>query len=270
MVEAFPQTHLDIMTACEDPFNIKTFEFQGKVWPLRQTGQMVLEDELLRLGPQDGPHHPGFFCFTTSFREEVNPVPGRHYPVFGMFEFERPGDFEELLDFETELLDVLGFGRFKVNGEYPIFDYDQLADRFGVDEISHREENRLLEEDGSEVVFIQNFPNSSSPFWNMARYKCLDYDFLFEGMTDHAKKADVIIHGHETIGSAERSCDPEEMLFQFKNISNGQYAELLYEKFGKGRVQNELYRFLDHSFFPRFGGGIGMNRLCNAMVQIFK
>jgi len=68
----------------------------------------------------------------------------------------------------------------------------------------------------------------------------------------------------ETIGSAERSKDPEEMQHQFETISDGLYANLLYSKFGKKRVDDELDRFLKFDFFERYGGGIGITRLLKA------
>jgi len=76
---------------------------------------------------------------------------------------------------------------------------------------------------------------------------------------------DVIVGGQETIGSAERSVDPVQMLNNFETISEGGYAELLYNKFSKDRVKFELDNFLDHKFFQRCGGGIGMKRLYAAM-----
>ena len=81
----------------------------------------------------------------------------------------------------------------------------------------------------------------------------------------HANKIDVILHGMETMGSAERSCDPVEMRKQFYNISDGNYANLLFSNFTKERVQNEMNQFLSKEFFPRFGGGIGMTRIIRAM-----
>ena len=75
----------------------------------------------------------------------------------------------------------------------------------------------------------------------------------------------MILHGIETIGSAERSCDKEEMRKQFLTISEGGYSSLLYDKFGQKRVNDELEEFLDHDFFPRFGGGIGVTRMIRAM-----
>jgi hypothetical protein len=71
--------------------------------------------------------------------------------------------------------------------------------------------------------------------------------------------------GQETIGSAERSCDVEQMAREFHTISHGQYAQLLYNHFGKDRVLQELDSFFKLKFFPRFGGGIGLSRLIRAM-----
>ena len=43
------------------------------------------------------------------------------------------------------------------------------------------------------------------------------------------------------------------------------YANLLFKLFGKERVEKELDEFLSFDFFPRFGGGIGITRLMNAL-----
>jgi len=75
----------------------------------------------------------------------------------------------------------------------------------------------------------------------------------------------VILHGIETIGSAERSTSPKEMKDKFESISGGEYAGILYDQFGKERVQNELEQFLKYDFFERCGGGIGMTRMIRAM-----
>jgi aspartyl/asparaginyl-tRNA synthetase len=79
-------------------------------------------------------------------------------------------------------------------------------------------------------------------------------------------KIDVILYGQETIGSAERSCDVEEMRHTFYTISEGGYAAKLFELFGKERVEKELEEFLSFTFFPRFGGGIGLTRLARAWL----
>ena len=60
---------------------ISTYNYGSEVWHLLQTGQMWLEYDLLK-----DPSKPGFFCLSTSFRNEPNPVPGRHDKIFPMFE----------------------------------------------------------------------------------------------------------------------------------------------------------------------------------------
>ena len=82
-----------------------------------------------------------------------------------------------------------------------------------------------------------------------------------------AQKVDVILSGMETIGSAERGTDVDEMRKQFYTISEGGYAELLFNLFGKERVEAELDEFLAHDFKPRYGGGIGVTRMISAMKR---
>jgi hypothetical protein len=45
------------------------------------------------------------------------------------------------------------------------------------------------------------------------------------------------------------------------------YADLLYDKFGKDRVDKELDDFLSLDFIPRVGGGIGVTRLLSALNE---
>ena len=113
-------------------------------------------------------------------------------------------------------------------------------------------ESRMWKEKGT-VVSLQNFPERTSPFWNM---RCKGNGLY--------NKIDVIMYGQETIGSAERSCDTVEMRATFYSISEGGYAAKLFELFGKERVEAELEEFLRFDFFPRFGGGIGLTRLARA------
>ena len=80
-----------------------------------------------------------------------------------------------------------------------------------------------------------------------------------------AEKVDVILHGIETIGSAQRSSDPSEMKEQFYSISDGNYAQILFSNFTKERVEGELNEFLSHNFMTRSGGGIGVTRMVAAM-----
>jgi len=245
-IEVHTQSRLSILAACEDPETISTYNYGGQVWPLPQTGQMWLEYEMLK-----NPDAPGFFCLSTSFRNEPNPVPGRHDKIFPMFEFEIKGNMNELVLIEKELLEHLGFGTTESFAEG---DYDDIAKKYGVKELEHEHEAQLKKDYGP-VFFLKNFPNHTSPFWNMKQNK--------DGI--HANKVDVILHGVETIGSAQRSNDIEEMRNQFYTISDGGYANILFSNFTKERVERELDDFLTFNFFERSGGGIGVTRLIKAM-----
>jgi aspartyl/asparaginyl-tRNA synthetase len=245
-LEVHTQSRLSILAACEDPHTISTYNYAGQVWPLPQTGQMWLEYELLK-----NPDVPGFYNIGTSFRNEPNPVPGRHDLIFPMFEFEIHGGMEDLIKIEHELCEHLGFPM--TGTEYPRGTYSNVAANYETKTLEHEHEERLKEDHGA-VFFLTDFPNHTSPFWNMA-----------QGENDTARKVDVIIDGIETIGSAERSCDKKEMERQFRTISDGDYAATLYAGFSKERVEKELQEFLSFDFFPRSGGGIGVTRLIKAM-----
>ena len=250
-VEVHTQDKLSILAACEDPTTMSTYNYAGNVFPLPQTGQMWLENYLL-----EHPEEQGFFCLSTSYRNEPNPVPGRHDLIFPMFEFESKGDMDDLLQLEKELLEHLGFNRdMYPDNVYPEGDYEDVAKKYDVDILEHEHETQL-EKDYGPVYFLKNFPERTSPFWNMA---------CCEGDPTLSKKIDVIIHGVETIGSAQRSCDKEAMRHTFNTISDGGYAATLYSNFTKERVQSEMNLFLSKEFFPRFGGGIGMTRMVRAL-----
>ena len=235
---------LSILAACEDPRTISEYNYAGQTWPLPQTGQMWLEYELLK-----NPKIPGCYCISTSYRQEPNPIPGRHDLIFPMFEFETYGDINTLQKLEKDLLQFLGFGP---QESYTSDLYDNICTYFGVKELNADHEKRIWDERGP-IFFLVKFPQHTSPFWNMKK----------EG--DHAQKVDVILYGMETIGSAERSTNPEEMRHLFHTISNGMYADILYARFGKDRVEEELERFLSLKFFIRCGGGIGITRMIRAM-----
>ena len=86
---------------------------------------------------------------------------------------------------------------------------------------------------------------------SLSHFTILEYEKItVKGSTgsDVAYKCDVIIGGMETIGSAERADDVDEMREQFHTISEGGYANLLYSLFGKERVLKELDEFLAHDF----------------------
>ena len=244
-LEVHTQNRLSILAACEDPFNVATYKYAGQVWPLPQTGQMWLEHELL-----SKPDSKGFFCVSTSYRQEPNAIPGRHDIIFPMFEFEFPGTIEDLKAMEYELCEYLGFDK-------PTeMTYQAWQDYFDIGydvEMNAEHETKMFEDYGS--TMITDFPEMTSPFWNMSRYE--------DGI--HSKKIDVILGGMETIGSAERSTNVDQMRDTFHTITDGAYSKLLFDLFGKDRVEAELEEFLKFDFFPRVGGGIGMTRMIAAL-----
>ena len=244
-LEVHTQNRLSILAACEDPFNVATYNYAGQVWPLPQTGQMWLEHELL-----SSPDSKGFFCVSTSYRQEPNAIPGRHDIIFPMFEFEMPGDINDLKKMEYELVDYLGF---KKPEEKTYKEWQKHFDMQYVWELEAKHENKMYDEFGT--AMITDFPEFTSPFWNMSRYDD----------KDASKKIDVILGGMETIGSAERSTDVDMMRDTFHTITKGEYSQLLFQLFGKDRVEAELEKFLEFDFFPRVGGGIGMTRMIAAL-----
>jgi aspartyl/asparaginyl-tRNA synthetase len=242
-IEVPTQTNLAILAACENPHSIAKFSFDGEIWPLPQTGQMVLESVLL-----ENPEIPGCFCLSTSYRDEKNPIPGRHKKIFNMFEFESKGTMKDMIKLEAELLAHLGF-------DAPVeVNYDDVCEEYGgVSTLENEHETRMWQEKGS-VVSLQNFPLRTHPFFNMKRNE----------ETGLFNKVDVILYGQETIGSAQRSSDVNVMREMFYKIENGAYSSKLFELFGKERVEKELDEFLSYEFFDRFGGGVGMTRLARA------
>ncbi|MBF8262998.1 MAG: hypothetical protein HW387_663 [Parachlamydiales bacterium] len=241
-VEVPAQSRLSILAACEQPKTIAQYILGGACYPLPQTGQMWLEHEILQ-----NPKWPGVFCVTTSYRDEPNPIEGRHQRIFPMFEFEALGDFKDLRQLESDLLAFLGFSQ-------PVsIRYLDACVKYQTDTIEAEHELALAKELGPSIS-LEYFPEHTHPFWNM-KY---DGNGIYQ-------KIDVLLHGMETIGSAQRETDIKRMIERFNTIENGEYAHLLFSKFGEDRVQRELDHYLSLAMHQRFGGGIGLTRLARAM-----
>ena len=131
--EVHTQNRLSILAACEDPETVATYNYGDNIWPLPQTGQMWLEYELLT-----NPSAEGFFCVSTSYRAEPNPVPGRHETIFPMFEFEMKGGVEDLKKMEIELCKYLKLP------ELTIETYDDWSNMFNVKELDHDHEDKIV------------------------------------------------------------------------------------------------------------------------------
>src|SRR5262249_4180977 len=109
LIESTTQHMPSILSACEDVNNIVYYEFQNKLYPMIQTNQMWLEFAILV-----NPAPPGYFCTTTSYRNEKHPIMGRHNLIFPMYEFEIHGGMDawrclrgncwSILDLETSIV----------------------------------------------------------------------------------------------------------------------------------------------------------------------
>ena len=243
-LEVSTQNRLSILAACEDPFNVSIFNYAGHDWPMVQTGQMWLEYELLK-----NPEPEGYFCLTTSYRMEKNPVEDRHDLIFPLFEFEMKGGMDALIQLEKDLLVHLGYD----SGKFIEEDYNNLTKLYGTTELEHEHEQRLYDE-LTPTFFIKNFPEFTSPFWNMKRND-----------DETANKVDVILSGQETFGSAERETNKQVMRERFNTIMDGKYKDKIYELFSKERTEAEMEDYLKFDFFERCGGGIGVTRLIRSM-----
>ena len=253
---AYLQNKLDILAACEDPTTVAVFNYNGSVYPLPQTNQMRLEEVLLK----NPDLYKGLYVETTSYREEPEPVEGRHDKTFPMFEFESFGNMEDLIRVEENALKYLGFTPAGGSEHFPRYTYSDMQEHYGLaadEELTHDHEKRM-EEDFGPVVFITDFPEMTDPFFNMKR----DLD-----NPGFAKKVDVIVGGMETMGSAERECSVEAMRRGFYSISDGKYAQTLFGRFRRDRTLKELEDYLSLTFLPRFGCGVGVTRLIKAMIR---
>ena len=160
------------------------------------------------------------------------------------------GGMEDLVKMEKELLTHLGYDTSKfIRGKYL-----DVAKHYDTKELEHVHEQALADQ-FSKTYFLTDFPEYTSPFWNMRR----DPD------TKMAKKVDVIMSGQETIGSAEREVDRDVMRKRFDTISDGGYKAKLYDLFGASRTEQELDEYFMFDFFKRSGGGIGVTRLIRSM-----
>lgn len=250
-IEAYYQNHLDILTACENPKSIGEFKYYDETFPLRQTNQMGLEYAIL-----ENPFN--YYCFTTSYRLEPNVNEGRHNTIFPMCEFEiMKGNMKDLIEFETELIKSLGY-----RGRFIEIDYEDACNYYNTHEIDDEQENDLCKR-FAPVVFLKNFPQRTDPFFNMQKNKDGYFDkvdVLMLGVNTLGQ-----VRGMETIGSAVRSCNVDQMRKEFKTSVGGEFSKTLYEKFGKERVDKELEEYYSMDMIPRSGGGIGFTRLLNFM-----
>ncbi len=251
--EVYPQPLLSILAACEDPKTVRSFKFNGNIWPLPQTNQMHLERILM----ENADYVDGLFTITASYRDEPNPIEGRHMRSFSMFEAEHKGDFSHLLKTLSKLMIHLKL--VKKESDILFFTYNELCDKYNT-KILESEHEELLWKEYGDVIGIIYFPRRSNPFFNMGFAK------IDEKTNEELYyKCDLIICGQETFGAAARSCNIEQMRESFYTISDGMYSKLLLDLFGEERVKDELENFFKLKMIERWGFGMGIDRLYRAM-----
>lgn len=246
-VEISRQNRLSILATYKDQFYVGSFNYTNATWPLAQTGQMWLEYEILK-----NPEIEGFFCLTTSYRLEKNPLDGIDDIIFRLFEFETHGNVYDLVKLERELLKFLGYKKEDIK----MATYEEMQEKYEVEELEHKDEEKM-ETDIGKAVLLHDFPEHTYPFWNMKR----------DLRTNTVRKIDVILTGEKTICSGEREDNKYMIKRNFETIMDGKYKEKLYELFGEERTNKELEDYLNLNFFDRIGGGINIDRLIRSMKK---
>lgn len=242
-MEVPAQSRHAILTAY-NPKTLATYSMSGMQWALPQSGQMILEHELLR---DQSSSYEGVYCITASYSSQDSPIFNGQQKLFPLFEFESRGEHEQLKDLEKQLLQYLGFS------EPREFSYEALCQHYNVDLLESKEQSKIWEELG-DVISLQNFPERTNPFFTIKRDE-----------SGISQKVDLILYGIETVVSAQRSCNIDQMRHDFFTLRGGAYAQTLFETFGKQRVIAELENFLAQPMVPRFSGSISICSLARAM-----
>lgn len=205
----------------------------------------------------------GYFTEGNSFRDERIIGDWRHSRSFLMSEFELFASSQESAEaeltlFNIKLLHNLGFKDVKV------MNYSDICNKYKVSKIGDNEETAVVLTNNCNPVIITRFTPISDPYWNMHKLPNGTFakqDLILAAYNPVLRKT----VGLECGGTAVRSCDIKHMHDMFYKQDNGNYARTMNEYFGTGRIQCELEKFFKNTFIPRFGGGIGVERLLAAM-----
>jgi aspartyl/asparaginyl-tRNA synthetase len=277
--------------ACEDldMYNVEMF---GDLAFLRQTGQLYLEDVVIRGLPKA-------YCEGQSFRKEPASGDGRHLCEFRLIEIEKQNmDLEELVASEVRMLryiidhlspdlfDEQTLDRLQadVEGEIPTITYREaiaLLNRAGAeltfgDDISRANEQKLVRDFGKGGLAIVQHPTEVK-FFNM---------LVNPDDPSVVDSCDLILrHGGETFGSSVRDTDPDSMRTRLHGKPMYQYMLNRAESFAaeaarlynytadeERREAQRIAAQIDQSFedyfaliasnpVPRAGWGLGVARL---------
>ena len=242
-VEVYTQNTLHLLSVHEDTNILSNFNYDGMIWPLPQTAKITLDYELLKHSDWKG-----VFCLSTCFKNSSDQLDTSDNKIVPMYEFIMRGNMEDLIHIEAELLHYLGLGEID---QFVYKKYSTLLEKYDINELN----NKLIYDDIGSVVFLKEYPNDNSTFWNtkLATNKLT------------LKNINVIINGIKVIHSAEMSVNKEDMREQFNKMNNKNYTNILFSNYGKERVEKEVEDYLKLDFFTRAGGYIDITKFINIM-----
>jgi len=238
---------------------------------LSQTAQLYLEALT--------PYLKKVYSIGPSFRaEEGND--NRHLTEFTMLEIEFAGGFETLLEYIERIIfraakdllnlpsaikDALNLNQGyleKVRLPFPRITYDEainLLDLSFGDDISSKNEQKLIQKLGNQPVFITRFPN---PLYDHG--KEITVEKFFNMIPDpenpaRVLSADLILpFGGEAVGAAQRVHKFEELKWR---LENSRMFKRLKEKGGELSDFNWYFQRIKEKSVPHSGCGFGMGRI---------
>jgi len=237
-IELFTQNMLSILTVCDDPKTMCTFNYGGYVWPLPQSSIIWLEYELLK-----NPDFNGIYTVCTTYKNDPNYTKKISENIFEAdivtpkFEFLTFGQYSDIILIITNLLQELGF-----LDKYTFVNYNQIAKRRGssdldIDDVAPTKV----------VTVVEHVPVQK---WGM-KYISKVYILQKEIMT-----------------FAEHLTNSNELLETFLTLDDGHLSEYLYAQFSKERVDNELFKFINTRGKTTVSCSIDIPILMNVMHEL--
>lgn len=237
-IELFTQNKLSILTICDDPKTMCTFNYGGYVWPLPQSSIIWLEYELLK-----HPDLSGIYTACTTYKNDPNYTKKQSENVFEAdivtpkFEFVTFGEYTDIHVLVINLLQEIGFLE-----KYTFVNYNQIAKRIGSQDLTIEEFAPT-----NVVTFVQYIPVQK---WGM-KYT-----------------SKVYIQKKEIMSFSEHLSDSNELLETFLTLDNGHLSDYLYAQFSKERVDDELFKFINTRGKTTVSCSIDIPNLMNVMFEL--
>jgi asparaginyl-tRNA synthetase len=238
---------------------------------LSQTAQLYLEALT--------PYLKKVYSIGPSFRAEEGDD-NRHLTEFTMLEIEFAGGFETLLEYIERIIfraakdllnlppaikDGLNLNQCyleKLRLPFPRITYDEaikLLDLSFGDDISSKNEQKLIQKLGNQPLFITRFPN---PLYDHGKEIAVEKFFnMIPDPENQARvlSADLILpFGGEAVGAAQRVYKFEELKWRLKN---SRMFKRLKAKGGELSDFNWYFQRMKEKSVPHSGCGFGMGRI---------